>query len=368
MKGLYVHIPFCRAICTYCDFIKEVAKPEKQTRYINALIAEVTMAASRLSGVTTLYVGGGTPSLLKEGDLHALFQAIYAIVPRTQLHEVTIEANPEDITASKAKLFKSLGINRVSLGVQTFNDALLGFLRRTHKRDDVKHAVNHLKTHGIDNLNIDMIFAIPAQDEAILNDDLKTLIELNPDHISAYSLIVEEGTRLKTLIDKGEVTPTDEDTEAKMFETVMDTLTNAGYTHYEVSNFARPNRQSIHNRIYWENGEYIGLGVAAHGHEKGRRIANTARVKDYIERLECGRSPIVFDEPDEGLKDSLLMGLRLREGVSLATLKARHGTDVFTQYPELKTAQDNGLVEVVEGNLRLTRRGVLLGNEVFMIF
>ncbi len=368
MKGIYVHIPFCRVICTYCDFIKEVAKPKRHRRYVEALCREIAMAADRLNGATTLYLGGGTPSLLDDDDLRLIFDAIAEVILPASLQEVTIEANPEDITEAKAALFKRLGINRVSLGVQTFHPDALRFLRRTHEPADVFQAVLRLQTAGIMNINLDLIFALPNQTMAELRHDLDEIVRLDPTHVSAYSLIVEEGTRLKTLIDQGEVTPADEDTEADMFNAVIDTLTTHGYTHYEISNFAKPSCESAHNRMYWENREYVGLGVGAHGHEGNRRLLNTPRVKDYLERLENHTSPVVADDPDEGIKDTLIMGLRLREGVSLKTMHTRHGVDVFTHYPALEKARDNGLIEVVKGNLRLTHKGMLLGNEVFMIF
>ncbi|TVP94223.1 MAG: radical SAM family heme chaperone HemW [Acholeplasmatales bacterium] len=364
MRGLYVHIPFCRTICTYCDFVKEVGTLQKRGRYLEALMKEIVMVEASLSDVQTLYFGGGTPSLYDPEALKILLQTIHARVDPKHVVETTIECNPEDVTASFAQGIKALGIDRVSLGVQTFQPTLLDFLHRKHTAETAINAMRHLRLAGFTRISIDMISGLMGQTMPMLEDDLKQLLHLEPDHVSYYSLILEENTRLWHLMRRGLVTPIDEDLEADMIETVVQTLKHAGYEHYEISNFARPNQASRHNLLYWQDEDYVGVGAGAHGRIGAKRHENIHSVKHYIEAIEAGRLPRVRTVPVEGMKEALMMGLRLTRGVSLEQLEKRYGQPVYATHPRLLEARQLGLLEEVAGFLRFTSRGRMLGNEV----
>lgn len=364
MRGLYVHIPFCRAICTYCDFVKEVASPSKRARYLEALIHEITMVKAELSSVQTVYIGGGTPSLYNAEALNKLMQVIHTHINPKQIIETTLECNPEDVTPDFARQIRALGIDRVSLGVQTFQDELLQFLNRKHRAKTAIDAVHHLRAAGFKRISLDMISGLINQTMPMLQDDIKQLLALDPDHISYYSLILEENTRLWHLLERGDIRLLDEDLEADMVEQVYKSLTEAGYEHYEISNFARPDQKSLHNLLYWQDEEYIGVGAGAHGRIGASRHENIRSVKYYLEAVENNRLPRAKTVPVEGLKEALMMGLRLTEGVSLEKLETRYGKTVFAAHPQLLEAVALGLLEQTNGQLRLTARGRMLSNEV----
>ncbi len=365
--SLYLHIPFCHRICTYCDFVKEVINPGKIDRYLNALRAEFSHVQPSLNTVKTIFIGGGTPSSLSVADLTRLFDIIDAHVKVQTLDEFTIECNPEDITPEKAALFKTRGVNRVSLGVQSFNRQHLTFLNRNHHAEDVVNAVNILRDHRFDNISIDMLFALVDQTLVDLNADIDAALDLDVDHISYYSLILEPGTKLYTMVEKGAVSLVDETTESAMYEVVIERLTNAGYHHYEVSNFAKPQHHCLHNVRIWRDHDYIGIGVGAHSKVNNERRQHTHRLKHYLDQAEQGQ----FEQtiyPYEPKRDMLLMGLRLLKGINLSEYHSRFNIDLFDDYPALKTYLKQGLLEAVDGHIRFTKKGLFLGNEIFELF
>ena len=364
MRGLYVHMPFCRAICTYCDFVKEVASPHKRARYLEALIKEINGVKAELSNVQTVYIGGGTPSLYDADALGKLLQTIHAHVNPNQIIETTLECNPEDITLAFAQQIRNHGIDRISLGVQTFQGELLKFLNRKHRAETTIEAVHHLRTAGFKRISLDMMSGLIGQTMMMLQDDIKQLLALEPDHISYYSLILEENTRLWHLLERGEINRLDEDLEADMVERVSNLLAEAGYEQYEISNFARPQQQALHNLLYWQDDDYVGVGAGAHSRLGSYRHENIRSVKYYIEALEAERSPRKSTVPVEGMKEALMMGLRLTKGVSLKQIETRYGQSVFAAHPQLLEAVKLGLLEQVNGTLRLTALGRMLGNEV----
>ncbi len=362
MKGLYIHIPFCESICTYCDFLKRIPKNEKMIDdYIDELLRELENYHSHFDSIDTIYIGGGTPSMLSVKQMDRLFQVLEPITPI----EFTIEVNPESYTYEKGECFKAAGINRVSLGVQTFDPTLLRILNRKHRPEEVDVAVRHLQEIGIEQISVDMIYAIPGQTMDALQKDLDYLKRLEISHVSYYSLILEEKTVFHDLYRKGELELIENDLEARMYQRVIECLSSFGYDQYEISNFAKPGRQSVHNTLYWTLSEYIGCGLGAHGYLNDVRYVNHSHMSDY-------RNPWVKEAhettADERFSDELIFGLRRLEGVNLKRLEKKYGIDVFSRYPELKKSVEDGLVDVQGCHLRLTKKGLFYGNQVFMVF
>ncbi len=362
MKGLYIHIPFCESICSYCDFVKRIPKNNRMVDdYIDELIREIESYRDHFASIDTIYIGGGTPSMLTIEQIDRLFLVLEPIEPI----EYTIEVNPESYTYEKGERFKAFGVNRVSLGVQTFDPTLLNVLNRKHRPEEVDRTVRHLNDIGIERISVDMIYAIPGQTMDSLKSDLDYLKRLDVSHISYYSLILEEKTVFHELFRKGELHLVENDLEAGMYQTIIDRLSALGYDHYEISNFAKPGRQSVHNTLYWTLSEYIGCGLGAHGFLNGTRYVNHSHISNY-------RKPWVKESyettADERLADELVFGLRRLEGVDLERLERNYGIDPFRRYPELKKTVEDGLVEVQGSFLRLTKKGLFYGNQVFMVF
>jgi len=362
MKGLYVHIPFCEHICHYCDFVKRVPKNKEMIdTYLTALQNEIESYQDHFQSIETIYIGGGTPSMLDVQQLEHLFEVLKNIHPS----EYTIEVNPESYSIEKGELFKKYGINRISLGVQTFNDQLLNYLNRKHTKQLVFDVVAHLKSIGFSRISIDLIYAIPGQTLEDLYQDLKYIKDLDITHVSCYSLILEEKTYFYHQYLRGKFEQMDEDTEAKMYEIVMEELKKQGFEHYEISNYAKKGNYSKHNLIYWTLGEYIGAGLGAHGFVNGYRTQNHRALPQYL------KNPIEekkFQEVDVLLQDELIFGLRKIDGVSLSMIHEKYGIDVFQKYPQLQEKIELGLIKIENDYLKLTEKGLFLGNQVFMVF
>jgi len=362
VKGLYVHIPFCESICHYCDFVKRVPKNEQMMdEYLNHLVEEIKSYQDHFKTIDTIYIGGGTPSMLSVKQLRVLLDALKEIHP----NEYTIEVNPESYTEDKGALFKHYGINRISLGVQTFNQELLHYLNRKHTTDHVLSVIDHLKKIGISRLSVDLIYAIPGQTMEMLDHDLKMIEQLNITHVSCYSLILEEKTYFYHQYLKGNFHQMDEDMEAMMYERVMHTLKAQGFEHYEISNYAKNGHQSMHNNLYWTLSEYIGVGLGAHGYIDRYRTYNHRHLQDYfrtwMERKE-------YQTEDMLLQDDLIFGLRRIDGVDITYIEDRYHLSLFEKYPQLNDKMNLGLIEIKEGRLKLTQQGLFLGNQVFMVF
>lgn len=366
--GVYVHVPFCDRLCIYCDFAKEIASDEKKGAYVEALEKESRHYDAAFKHATTLYIGGGTPTALPIPLLKRLLHHLTQVINIPQLEEFTIEANPNDITPELVQMLLTHGVNRISLGVQTFHDHHLQFLNRTHQTHHIKQAVTTLREGGLNNINLDMMFALPNQTLDELKEDLKEVVALNVPHISYYSLILEEKTPLYQKVLKGQITMVEEHLEAQMFEKVIRTLRAKGYDHYEISNYAHKEKQSKHNRIYWENQPYVGLGPSAHGRLGAIRYGNQRSIKKYIEQINQQGHAQDERYAFNDLEDTLMMGLRLREGINLHLLETRLNKNIFAAYPKLRTFIDQGLLSYQEGQLTLTDRGLFLGNEVFEMF
>lgn len=362
MRGLYVHIPFCDAICHYCDFVKHVSKGhDHNTKYLEALRNEIQFYYAKYPHVDTIYIGGGTPSALNPEELTFLLEALSVYHPI----EYTIEVNPESYDHEKGMIMKSYGINRVSLGVQTFNQKHLERLNRKHTNQMVFDTIVSLKSLGISNLNVDLIYALEHQTVEELHHDIDTLISLNIPHVSAYSLIIEEKTFFSHQLKRNKFVKTDEDTEATMYDVVIDRFKDAGYNHYEISNFSKEGKTSLHNTLYWTLQDYIGVGLGAHGFIDNKRTYNHKAMSKYV------INPLkeVIEQDEETLRnDHLLFKLRMTQGIDLNMVKSKYKDDIFNLYPNLLRFIDDGLLMIEDNHLKLTRRGLQLGNLVFMVF
>ncbi len=369
MSGLYLHIPFCRSRCIYCGFYSTTALELRQ-QYVDALCHEMLMRPPA-EPVKTVYLGGGTPSQLSARQLRQLFMYINKVYGH-DAEEVTIEVNPDDVTADYAALLQQLPVNRVSMGVQTFDNGRLRFLHRRHTAGQVAGAVGLLREAGIHNISIDLMYGFPDETLGDWQRDIRQALELNVEHLSAYCLMIEEGTALYERMkgeevrgerEKGGLTPCDEELERQMYELLTDELEKAGYEHYEISNFARPGYRSRHNTSYWCEVPYIGLGAGAHSFDLRSRQWNVSNIRQYIESIADGKLPCereVIDE-DTRYNDRITVALRTREGLDLDTLTDRH-----RRYC-LKEAQryiDNGLLRLHGSHLMLTREGLFVSDMV----
>lgn len=362
MKGLYIHIPFCESICHYCDFVKRKPKDDQMIDlYLDTLEKEIATYRSHFSTIETIYIGGGTPSMLSVSQLMRLFEMVKEIHPR----EYTIEVNPESYDQKKGDLMVQYGINRVSLGVQTFNESLLQSLNRKHTKSQVFSVIDHLRTLGINNISVDLIYAIPGQTVSMLEEDLEIIQSLDIPHVSCYSLILEEKTFFYHLFLKGLFKTMDEDTEATMYEMVMERLKSYGYEHYEISNYAKNQMYSMHNLIYWTLGEYIGVGAGAHGFIDGYRTFNQRLISKYMQ-TPLERKEIQTNE--QNIQDELIFGLRKISGINIKKLEQKYDFNLYHRYPKLYELKDLGLITDEEGQLKLTQKGIFLGNQVFGVF
>ena len=370
MAGLYIHIPFCKSRCIYCGFYSTVDLNLRQ-QYVDALCREMTLRPSS-EPIKTIYLGGGTPSQLSIPQLRQLFLYINKVYGN-DAEEITIEMNPDDVTMEYATILSQLGINRVSMGAQTFDNQRLRFLHRRHQAEQVQQAVNILRGAGIQNISIDLMYGFPNETLDDWKRDIDEASSLNVEHISAYCLMIEEGTVLYEqmrneklgleLCSLAKARMRNEETQRAMYELLMDRLTEAGYEHYEISNFARPGYRSRHNSSYWHDVPYIGLGAAAHSYDLKSRSWNIADIKEYVASIHQGELPAESEDIDEvtHYNDGITTALRTSDGLDLSTLSER-----FRSYC-LKEAQPfmaDGLLQLANNHLALTRRGLFVSDYV----
>ena len=356
MAGIYIHIPFCASRCIYCGFYSTTGLELRQ-KYVDAVCKEMTMREVS-TPIETIYLGGGTPSQFTPEQLRQLFLYINKVyAPRAT--EVTIEMNPDDVTPEYAATLLQLGVNRVSMGAQTFNDERLRFLRRRHSSSQVYDAVCILREAGVRNISVDLMYGFPNETLDDFHCDIDAALALDVEHISAYCLMIEEGTALHRM----GIEAADEETEREMYEMLIDCLKAAGYEHYEISNFARPGYRSQHNSSYWNDTPYIGLGAAAHSYDGLCRSWNVADVRAYIAAIERGELPSECEEldTDTHYNDRIATALRTRDGLDLGELDELHRQYCLT---EAQRFIADGLLEIVDNNLRLTRRGLFVSNMV----
>jgi oxygen-independent coproporphyrinogen-3 oxidase len=373
VRSLYVHVPFCHTICGYCDFYSVVYDRQAAHPLVDALIAELSgHARQREFALETIFVGGGTPTTLPTADLQRLLSAIRDCGKPETGFEWTCEANPATVTPEVAETLVSAGVNRISIGAQSFNRSELRVLERIHKPEQVIETVRHARAAGIRQVNVDLIFAVPGQSLASWLDNLRQAIDLGVDHLSCYALTYEPGTPLFDRLQQGGVTRIDNDLEAEMFEATVETLDAAGLQQYEVSNFARPGAECRHNLVYWRNEPYLGVGPSASGWIDGVRYKNVSDHQVYGRAIRSGHSPWIEHESRDRIgaaRDALLMGLRLIAGLDRAAFSACYGADPADLFPEAtRRHAELGLLELTPDRMRLTRPGLLLADAVIAEF
>jgi oxygen-independent coproporphyrinogen III oxidase len=391
--GLYVHIPFCAAICNYCNFNRGLFDAELKTRYVAALLEEIQRAAEPQTPADTIFFGGGTPSLLEPSEIADIIDRCRRSFDLAADAEVTLECNPETVTPARLELFRAAGVNRLSYGVQSFHDDELIRLSRLHSAARAREAFAMARSAGFDNISLDLMMWLPQQSIRQWLESVDALIDVGPDHASLYLLEVYPNAPLRDEMARSEWSLAPDDDAAEMYLGAMDRLDAAGYQQYEISNVAKPGRQSCHNLKYWEDGEWLGFGCGAHSTRGGARWKNISSTTEYIATVKGGGqppSPFGLRRPgspapdglerpaievdrrqlsrQERLEDALFTGLRLTRGVDLAAVKARYGVDVWERYgSELQPFIDEGLL-VYDRSLRLTRAGMLLAHEIMTVF
>ena len=368
--GIYIHIPFCKSRCIYCGFYSSTLFG-LQHDYAAALIKEMHMRSSEFKElgcidntnmVDTIYIGGGTPSTLPLSDIQEILNTVSECFPGNP-REVTIEVNPDDITPEFVNRLRSIGINRISMGIQTFDDSRLQFLHRRHTSSQAIDAVRIIKDAGIENISIDLMFGFPNQTLDEWATDVQTAVNLAPTHISAYSLMYEEGTTLYRMMSEGKITQIDDETSLAMYKYLMDTLKSAGYEHYEISNFAKPGYRSVHNSSYWHNVPYLGIGASAHSYNIGTRSWNVADICQYISSINNGILPSESETIDETThyNDLVTTALRTSDGMNLDSI-----SPTFRQYA-LQCADihiKNGLLKHTDNRLQLTCEGLFVSDMI----
>ncbi len=374
MPGLYLHVPFCRARCGYCAFASSVYEPARADRYLAALGREAGLRGALAAELApdTLYVGGGTPSSLSPDQLRRLGEVIAGLGVLPGVEEMSAEANPGSADPRRLAVLREFGFGRLSLGAQSFDDAELSLLGRSHRAGEIPEAVGAARKAGFDSLSLDLIFGLPGQTPEGFRTSLKKALELEPEGISLYGLTYEPGTPLTRELDAGRLTPAGEEAEREMYLAAVEELLGAGYRHYEIANFARPGAECRHNLNYWTGGEYLGLGAGAFSYLGGERRGNAGDVEDYCARAEAGRDLTETSErlaPEKSAREALMLGLRLVDGVELAEFEARTGFDAVALFGDsFDMHRSAGRLEVEEGHLRLTLEGILVANRVMADF
>ena len=362
MSGIYAHIPFCKSRCIYCGFYSTTLL-SLQDEYVDAMLRELDNRRDYLPDepVTTIYIGGGTPSMLSSHNLSRLCFSLKDFAGES-LEEFTVECNPDDITPELASLLYSLGVNRVSMGAQTFSDKRLAFIHRRHKAYQVKEAVENLRNVGIRNISIDLMFGFPDETVENWKCDIEQALSLGVQHISAYSLMYEEGTPLYKLLEEGKIKEISEDVSLEMYETLITLLTQAGYEHYEISNFALPGYRSKHNSSYWKRVPYLGIGAAAHSYNLTSRQWNVSDVKLYTKGDNIIEDCELLDSTEQ-YNDLITTALRTREGIDIDSLSE---TDKLFLTKAANKSIEQGNLIIENNHLHLTRKGLFISDAVMV--
>ncbi len=366
--GLYLHVPYCSTRCSYCDFYLVTGRGRDLGRYVAALVAEIAATPPDLRGpADTMHFGGGTPSLLPPGDLARILGAIAETFSLAPDPEVTLEANPEDLDAARCRDFAALGVNRVTVGVQSLDDRQLSLMRRVHTAGQALEAVRAARASAIRSVGADLILGLPGQERGEALTGIDRLAAIGVDHLSLYLLEIHGRTRLGREVALGRARPMQDDAAAALYEEAADRLLALGFEHYEISNFARPGHQSRHNLKYWTDRDYLGFGPSAHSYVSGSRWSNAPDLAAYLSRGGAGCERIEDAQPlTVRGAEALFAGLRVADGVDLAGLRRRYGASMpGEEDPPVADLCAAGLLDRAGGRLRLTRRGRLLSNEVF---
>ena len=368
MAGIYIHIPFCKRRCIYCDFFS-TTRSEKKPTYVRALCQELAIRKDYLEGeeIETIYLGGGTPSQLTEEELSAIFTNLYNIYKVKKDAEITLEANPDDLTPEYVSMLRRLPVNRISMGIQTFQEETLKLLHRRHSARQAIEAFHRCREAGFRNISIDLMYGLPGETLETWEQDLQQAIELHPEHISAYHLIYEEGTELWKLKEQHQVEEADEDLSVTLFSTLINELTNAGYQHYEISNFCLPGLHSRHNSSYWTGKKYLGCGPSAHSFNGISRQWNVASLSKYIEGIISGKPDFEIEDLDlyTRYNDFVITSIRTCWGMSLSRLRSEYGEELYRYCLRMaKSHLEQGVLETREGVLKLTQRGIFISDGI----
>ena len=361
----YVHIPFCTQICYYCDFSKVFIKNQPVDGYLEHLLQE--FHSYDIQKLRTLYIGGGTPTALSASQLEVLLEGLTKNLDLSMLEELTIEANPGDLDADKIAVLQNSAVNRVSLGVQTFDDKMLKKIGRSHTEKDIYENIDRLKLAGFDNISIDLIYALPGQTMDQVKDNVAKAIALDIPHMSLYSLILENHTVFMNRMRRGKLPLPKEEVEAEMFEYIIAELEKAGFEHYEISNFSKLGFESRHNLMYWDNAEYYGIGAGASGYVDGVRYKNHGPIRHYLKAVDEGSARINEEHLSqrEQMEEEMFLGLRKKSGVSMARFEEKFERSFQELYGEIvKDLIQQGLMQLDGDRVRMTKRGLFLGDTV----
>ena len=361
----YVHIPFCTQICYYCDFSKVFIKNQPVYEYLQALIRE--FESYDIKKLRTLYIGGGTPTSITAEQLEYLLTNLTKHLDLSVLEEFTIEANPGDLTEDKIEVLKHSAVNRVSLGVQTFNDKHLKQIGRSHNEAQIYSTISNLKEAGFHNISIDLIYALPGQTMEDVKENVAKAIALDIPHLSLYSLILEHHTVFMNKMRRGKLQLPKEDLEAEMFEYIISELEANGFEHYEISNFTKPGFESRHNLMYWDNAEYFGVGAGASGYLNGVRYRNRGPIQHYLKAVAQGNARLSEEKltKDEMMEEELFLGLRKKTGVSIARFEEKFGLSFEERYGQIvRELCQQGLLVLDDKVVRMTKKGLFLGDTV----
>ncbi|MQQ51760.1 oxygen-independent coproporphyrinogen III oxidase [Streptococcus mitis] len=361
----YVHIPFCTQICYYCDFSKVFIKNQPVDSYLEHLLQE--FHSYDIQKLRTLYIGGGTPTALSASQLEVLLDGLTKNLDLSMLEELTIEANPGDLDADKIAVLQNSAVNRVSLGVQTFDDKMLKKIGRSHTEKDIYENIDRLKLAGFDNISIDLIYALPGQTMDQVKDNVAKAIALDIPHMSLYSLILENHTVFMNRMRRGKLPLPKEELEAEMFEYIIAELERAGFVHYEISNFSKQGFESRHNLMYWDNAEYYGIGAGASGYVDGVRYKNHGPIRHYLKAVEEGSARINEEHLSqrEQMEEEMFLGLRKKSGISMARFEEKFERSFQGLYGQIvRDLVQQGLMQVEGDRVRMTKRGLFLGDTV----
>lgn len=372
--SVYIHIPFCFSRCAYCDFNTYAGIDYMVPGYIDAVIKEMALRlpdAGRFE-IDTIFIGGGTPSYIEDKYICSIMDTLKMYCDTESIIEATIEANPGTLDCSKLDEYIRKGINRLSIGLQCWQQGLLGTLGRSHTAADYIESMENARKAGFKNINTDLIFGIPGQTLAQLKETLSRVIDTGTEHVSCYSLKLEAGTPLAIQAEKGVLEPVSDETDREMYHLAVEILREAGYRHYEISNFSLPGYECRHNMVYWNCGEYIGLGAGAHSYLNGYRVANTNSITDYIDKINSGTDAAIekqYIDREESMKEYMILGLRLVNGISRMEFKDRFGVDLFSVFDTgIRNTLAESLIEIDDDRIRLTKKGLDLANRVFLEF
>ena len=368
MAGIYIHIPFCKRRCIYCDFFS-TTQSEKKAEYVHALVRELEIRKDYLDNeeIETIYLGGGTPSQLSQEELEEIFAYIYKVYKVTPDAEITLEANPDDLTPEYVAMLRTLPFNRISMGIQTFQEETLKLLHRRHTAQQAIEAFRRCKEAGFQNISIDLMYGLPGETLDTWEQDLQQAIDLHPEHISAYHLIYEEGTALWNLREQNKVEEAEEELSLTLFKTLIERLTKAGYQHYEISNFCLPGLHSRHNSSYWTGKKYLGCGPSAHSFDGTSRQWNVSSLEQYLKGIHTSQPDFEIEELDlyTRYNDFVITSIRTCWGMPLSQLRTTYGETLYNYCLRMaKPHIQQGVLEIKEDTLKLTSEGIFISDGI----